>query len=333
MPTFGAPGPSTKCSLCGVSYTPDRHALPVPSSGAATPIPSAFPQLPSPRPPDPGSSPVSDPEGRISCPACTFLNHPSLRSCEICSTPLPGPQSPKPTINGNANGSTQTSPAIGLDVESSRTKGTYDIVRLSFRKGGVQEAYRRLKNVLSDQVWERQLKIVRPPSGLSKTTDSASERNTPRSAAGIDGIMQSIKLDSQTQSDHMQDAFRDLEVLMVRAGEMVKIAQSLNAKLTAQQSSGGANVTEADATLIRSSLVQLGLSAPALTQDMVRDERKYHLGLAQELGRLLTGSTSMIGGKGGQGLMIGEGGRGVIALDEVWGLWMRARGVGKFYFA
>ena len=36
-----------------------------------------------------------------------------------------------------------------------------------------------------------------------------------------DGIMQSINLDVKAKDDRMQDAFKDLEVLMVRAGEMV----------------------------------------------------------------------------------------------------------------
>lgn len=55
---------------------------------------------------------------------------------------------------------------------------------------------------------------------------------------------------------------------------------------------------------------------------MVRDQRKYHEGLAEELGSLLTGRD------GTPGLMSGQESRGVIGLDEVWGLWMRARGVG-----
>jgi ESCRT-II complex subunit VPS36 len=104
------------------------------------------------------------------------------------------------------------------------------------------------------------------------------------------------------------------------------MAQSLSAKLSASGST-----TEEDASLIRSSLVQLGLPSPALTQDMVRDEQKYTEGLAMELGHLLTGhadSTSLPGSRGG--LMVGKEGRGVIGLDEVWGLWMRARGVGAY---
>jgi len=96
----------------------------------------------------------------------------------------------------------------------------------------------------------------------------------------------------------------------------------LNAKLSASGS-----VSNEEATLIRSSLVQLGLPSPAVTQDMVRDEQKYTESLAKELGRLLTGDARSSGHRAG--LMVGENGRGVIALDEVWGLWMRARGVGE----
>lgn len=36
-----------------------------------------------------------------------------------------------------------------------------------------------------------------------------------------DHILQSMKLENKAQDEHMQDAFKDLEVLMVRAGEMV----------------------------------------------------------------------------------------------------------------
>lgn len=53
---------------------------------------------------------------------------------------------------------------------------------------------------------------------------------------------------------------------------------------------------------------------------MVRDEAAYLDGLATELGNLLTGQ------KGREGLML-QPGNGVVALDQVWGLWMRARGV------
>ena len=67
--------------------------------------------------------------------------------------------------------------------------------------------------------------------------------------------------------------------------------------------------------MIQSALVQLGLAAPAVTPEMVKSEREYHVELARELASLLTAPNGMLD-------------RGVLALDEVWGLWNRARGTG-----
>lgn len=129
--------------------------------------------------------------------------------------------------------------------------------------------------------------------------------------------MRNITLSARQADGHVQNAFKDLEVMMVRAGEMVSLAQSLEAKLAA-----AGHGTEEEETLVRSSLVKMGLPAPALTSDMVKDERAYLDGLARELGALLTGG----GAKAKAGLML-EPGHGVIALDTVWGVWMRVRGL------
>lgn len=61
-----------------------------------------------------------------------------------------------------------------------------------------------------------------------------------------------------------------------------------------------------------------------LIKEMVKNEWVYYEGFVKELGGLL------IGRDGERGLMVGEGGRGVVVLDEVWGLWMCVRGVGVF---
>ena len=140
----------------------------------------------------------------------------------------------------------------------------------------------------------------------------------------------------------MEDALADLEALMVKWKDMVKLAQDLNERLTAASTPapgmslvpgappGGATtpstqaVEPEEATFIRSSLAQLGLqmaNAP-VTQDMVRDERKWYEELAKELASVLEGT----GAKGGEGMMRK---RGIVALDEVWGGWNRARGVGE----
>ena len=140
----------------------------------------------------------------------------------------------------------------------------------------------------------------------------------------------------------MQSALQDLEALRIKAKDMVRLAAELNEKLTAASSSKAAspppmldlqstsssspspapNEPE-EVTFIRSSLSQLGLqmSNAPVTLDMIKDERKWIEELARELAGVLQGSNDRDGG----GIMRD---RGIIALDEVWGGWNRARGVG-----
>lgn len=140
----------------------------------------------------------------------------------------------------------------------------------------------------------------------------------------------------------MQNALQDLEALMIKAKDMVRLAAELNEKLTAASAAAsnpqsGLSSTStstpaepAEATFIRSSLSQLGLqmtNAP-VTLDMIKDERKWTEELARELAQVLQ-SSSQGSGKTkdkDRGIMRD---RGIIALDEVWGGWNRARGVGE----
>jgi ESCRT-II complex subunit VPS36 len=89
--------------------------------------------------------------------------------------------------------------------------------------------------------------------------------------------------------------------------------------------------SDSETTFIRSSLARLGLPTDAVTQDMVADERAYHTELAKELGGLLLGGGGPKGkGKAFEQKGIMEGSRGIVGLDEVWGAWNRARGVGVY---
>jgi ESCRT-II complex subunit VPS36 len=85
------------------------------------------------------------------------------------------------------------------------------------------------------------------------------------------------------------------------------MAQALNSRLSTQD-------TDASATLVRSSLVSLGLPSPVVTPDMVATELAYHDSLARELAGVLARSRLVLD-------------RGLVALDEVWCHWNRARGL------
>jgi ESCRT-II complex subunit VPS36 len=160
-----------KCGLCGVGYemattisrSATRSSTPVPPGRSSLSIePSSPSPILPPEPPTPGS------KAETACPACTFLNHPSLSNCEICSTALPKTM---PAV-GPAQGAVM-SPARGVPLGEAATT---DIARLSFRRGGEKEAYRRLKNVLSDKAWERAATTSRGDRAGSTINGNSSQR-------------------------------------------------------------------------------------------------------------------------------------------------------------
>jgi ESCRT-II complex subunit VPS36 len=163
---------SSRCNLCGVNYGVSSRNSSLPTSRSSTLVqqPPALRQVQASSPLNDGvrasestegnsdTLKAGDAERRIPCPACTFLNHPKLPFCEICCTALPSSRK-RPTsaiLSSPAPGS----PTLENGNPPSNAAAKYDVVRLSFRKGGVQEAYRRLKNILSDKAWERQVSQI-----------------------------------------------------------------------------------------------------------------------------------------------------------------------------
>lgn len=143
-PPPGATDKMVKCQMCGVSREASNSAVPSSRPTSALLSTSSPAASPPPPPPPPNSSLSTSAE--VPCPTCTFLNHPSLSECEICSSPLPSrarsaPKPPPPSTNP------VWTPAPSTGAEKLST------VRLSFRKGGDKEFYKLLKRALADRAW------------------------------------------------------------------------------------------------------------------------------------------------------------------------------------
>lgn len=344
------------CALCGVPRSASAVSI---ASESSSQIQSLFSSLPessytslssssSPGPPSPPST--NDDSDGIACPACTFLNHPSLRVCELCTTPLPNVEHAGGMRAKSAPSTRPVSPVEdGIDP-------TNLLIKLSFRKGGDKPFYNVLRRALKSQAWEGKRIGHNARSGTSSlavTNPNYGPTPVAMRPSGIDGIMRNVEVSAHNTQTDLNDALKDLEGIMMKAKDLVHLAGELNEKLTASStttttsspfstisssSTPGTQLSSLfsttalvpstepeEAKFIRSSLAQLGLqmSNTPVTLDMIRDERRWVEELARELARVLQGSADDPGQKS-VGMMKE---RGIVGLDEVWGGWNRARGV------
>lgn len=158
-----------KCQLCGMLRqdlpVSSRPVLVAPVPVAATPrqhdpgLSKSLPDSPSilsanPGPSLSGTSAAID--GSIACPRCTFLNHATMRICEMCSTPLPQAQGSR-----FAPSRIQASAPTSSAVSRASTPGIPDSIKISFRKGGDKAFYVSLKKALQGKAWETVVSVSR----------------------------------------------------------------------------------------------------------------------------------------------------------------------------
>jgi len=146
-----SPAAARICSLCGVP----RTAVSIPTTSVLSQHLST--SLPSSALSSSTSLAATHSSGAeqssIACPACTFLNYPSLLSCEMCSTDLPRP---KHEFTKSAPSSRSITPGFD-DINESSKK----MIKISFRKGGDKPFYAVLKRSLKSKAWEVRKPIPR----------------------------------------------------------------------------------------------------------------------------------------------------------------------------
>ncbi|KAK0702051.1 EAP30/Vps36 family-domain-containing protein [Lasiosphaeria miniovina] len=351
--TASAHTPLPPCLACGIkptlthvlkaaisnatSRSPGGPALltplpvrPRPVSGIAGQQQSHGPPT-SPRTPDaPQQTP--DPDASFQCPRCTFLNHPSLMSCEICGAPLishdlPADLAHQPRSETESPGPfLQSSPSAvpqGLD--------NFETVKLSFRGGGDKIFYERLKRSMTQRKWLLQgappiprsarpgdaassgLGIVGGSGGDSSGGAASEQRVKIAGIAGLEHRGQAMRKNNELV---IGSAFEDLEALMASAKQIVELAEKF-ARQVKSGGNGGEGVE--NALLLAESASQLGLIT---TKDIVGTsgsgggDSLYLSELARNLAEFLTDD--------GRGVLRRAG--GIMSLVDLWAVFNRARG-------
>ena len=264
---------------------------------------------------------TSDPDASFQCPRCTFFNHPSLLSCEICGAPLISHDIPD--INQHIRSETD-SPGPFLSKPLSALPPGLDgphnsqpeSVKVSFRGGGEKIFYERLKSSMTQRKWLLQGAPPIPKSGdgLTNGTGSSSGPGGPPERvkiAGIAGLEHRGQAMRKNNELVIGNAFEDLEALMASAKEIVALAEKFARQSTIAGDPNNAFLAE--------SVSQLGLIT---TKDIVGtsgtsgSNSLYLSELARNLAEFLTDDS--------RGILRRAG--GIMSLVDLWAVFNRARG-------
>jgi ESCRT-II complex subunit VPS36 len=207
-------------------------------------------------------------------------------------------------------------PPIDLDVDQYRTSSplpaagrrnqspndeTGGAIKFSFRVGGGDEFYKRLKNAMVQRKW-----LLQGAPPVPKPTDDASGSDAPK-AVGIAGLEMRGQEQRRNNEQIIGGAFEDLEALMTSAKEIIALAESFSA-----QAREGNLDPETNALLSQSALA-LGMTTT--TKDMLASDAVYISELSKSLAEFLTDDSKAI--------LRREG--GIMSLVDVWALFNRAR--------
>ncbi|KAJ8609220.1 hypothetical protein MRB53_039256 [Persea americana] len=247
----------------------------------------------------------------VACPRCTFMNHASLRACEMCGAALRiDPDHERPDEGSARAGS----PA---PIRNSGTPGqdANESVKFSFRAGGEKTFLERLKGALTQRKWLLRSAPPVPRSGQPGSSPGGSNLSSSplRRNIGIAGLE---RRDSELRKNNeviIGNAFEDLQALMASAKEIIALAETF-AKHTKASSDNTTDSSPPDAATV---LSQLNL---ATTKEMLgssASSRALYLSeLARSIAEFLTDDKMPHLRRAG----------GTISLVDLWALFNRMRG-------
>ena len=231
------------------------------------------------------------------CPRCTFENHPSLLSCEMCGASLVTAIDRRLELDEDISRSNSPGPSL---QSSNLNEDTAESIKFSFRAGGDKIFYERLKNALIQRKWLLQSAppIPKPMQTESRVNGTSSALPKMVGIAGLERRDQELRKNNEVI---IGNAFEDLEALMTSAKEIIALAESFAAQ------TGG----EANAVLSQSASA-LGL---VTTKDMLNSDSLYISELSRNLAEFLTDDSKGILKKSG----------GIMTLVDLWSVFNRSR--------
>ncbi|KIX02332.1 uncharacterized protein Z518_08273 [Rhinocladiella mackenziei CBS 650.93] len=255
------------------------------------------------------------PSEDITCPRCTFHNHPWMRICEMCSAPLPTPSTVQNIVlEDSMVRSESPGPEIsGLTLEEEHETPS---IKFSFRNGGDRIFYDRLKNAMIQRKWllpnappVPRADNDRSPTPFSSASPTVSSQSRAVSV-GIAGLEQRGLQTRKNNEAVLGNAFEDLEALMASAKDIVALAERFAMESGSEIGLAGASSDP----LLSQSAAALGMTT---TRDLLGDSSNtlYISELARNLAEYATDD--------GRGILRRQG--GTMSLVDLWAMFNRSQ--------
>lgn len=188
------------------------------------------------------------------CPRCTFQNHPSMLSCEMCGEVIKAiqAQTVKSLIPNN-------SPVVAF--------------RLSFRKGGDKLFLEKLTGCIEKEAVSRE----------SESRDSRDQSRDASVTPGLSGLQLSGQQRLSANDTLIESALGDLETLMTQGKQVLTLAKSFQSLVEAE---GG---TSTQITVSSSFDQADSLSEDVFYQELSRDLSEFlHSGVLDKEGGIIS---------------------------------------------
>lgn len=179
------------------------------------------------------SEPAQVPENSDQCPKCTFINHPSMKYCEICGTelrliPLALSQKIRDASKDVSTPKAQNPLGLVLETPEEYTNGK-PYLKVSFRKGGDTGFYEHVVKEIDKLKWEA-LENRGGISGESTKLRQPQLEVVPKlKSGGIHSLERLGQLQRKQNEILLTLSLEDFEQLMHKAQDLIKISSSFGA--------------------------------------------------------------------------------------------------------
>ncbi|KAK9459742.1 EAP30/Vps36 family-domain-containing protein [Lipomyces oligophaga] len=257
------------------------------------------------------------------CPKCTFLNDPMMRYCELCNARLSSSTfNPSDYILDKTQVRKESYLPFSIAGLKDGTRSKYTptfaeevptYVKLSFRVGGDKEFFEKLRSVVTEKTWLKNMARAKQESSVTIIGKQSSEPESKPSAMpsyGIHGLQQ-INEDERQKNKNLMTSLNDLQSLMTKAKGLAALAESLASRLATSP-----GVPDEARNALRESSNALSLSSPIVTREMAGsgNDVLYYAELARQLAEYLQ-----------SGILKNEG--GIITLFDLFAIYNKARGI------